>query len=380
MIGQSRAGTATPPQNADGIEAGPAPQSILNALTSPLFVVDGENCFSYANLAAEQFFAASVTVLRQRRLDDLLRADSPLFDLLERVRSRGHSITEYGLVLESPKVGSHRVSVNGVPLLDTPGSVVLSFDLTSIAERIENQLTHRGAARSVTGMAAVLAHEIKNPLSGIRGAAQLLQRDAAPGEMDLTRLICQEADRIVALVDHMEVFADERPLERAAVNIHEILEYVRKLAQSGFARNHRFEEDYDPSLPLVHGNRDLLIQAVLNLVKNAAESAPAEGGEIALSTRYRQGLRLALPGTKARVELPLVISVRDNGPGIPEELQRNLFDPFVSTKYSGKGLGLAVVAKAIGDHGGVVEFESAPRRTIFRLALPMAPADAATVS
>jgi two-component system, NtrC family, nitrogen regulation sensor histidine kinase GlnL len=246
----------------------------------------------------------------------------------------------------------------------------------SIADKIDRQLTHRNAARSVTAMAAMLAHEVKNPLSGIRGAAQLLEENATPPDRELTRLICDEADRICALVDRMEVFSDRRPLERGPVNIHEVLGRVRLVAQNGFARHVRFVEDYDPSLPPVHGNRDLLIQTFLNLVKNAAEAAPHRGGEIQLATAYQHGVRLAVAGSDERVHLPLVVSIIDNGDGVPEDLRAHLFDPFVTTKHHGTGLGLALVAKVVGDHGGVIEFDSQPRRTVFRICLPMAPRDA----
>jgi two-component system nitrogen regulation sensor histidine kinase GlnL len=222
-------------------------------------------------------------------------------------------------------------------------------------------------------MASMLAHEVKNPLSGIRGAAQLLEQDADPAGRELTQLICDETDRIVALVDRMEAFSDHRPLEREAVNIHEVLDRVRKIAQSGFARHVRIGEEYDPSLPPVHGNYDLLVQVFLNLIKNAAEAAPANGGEIAVATAYRHGLRLAGPGSDTRVNLPLMVSVTDNGPGIPDDLKPHLFDPFVTTKRNGTGLGLALVAKVIGDHGGVIEFDSQPRRTVFRVFLPVVP-------
>jgi len=241
-----------------------------------------------------------------------------------------------------------------------------------MAEKIDRQLTHRNAARSVTAMAAMLAHEVKNPLSGIRGAAQLLEPGVAPADRELTKLICDEADRIVALVDRMEMFADGRPLQRQPVNIHEVLEHVRRLALAGFAKKIRIVERYDPSLPPVLGNRNLLVQALLNLLKNAAEAVPSVGGEIVLTTRYQQGVRLAVKGSGARVDLPLMIVIQDNGPGIPEDLRSHLFDPFVTTKPNGKGLGLALVAKTIGDHGGVIEFDSEPGRTLFRLLLPMA--------
>jgi two-component system nitrogen regulation sensor histidine kinase GlnL len=177
----------------------------------------------------------------------------------------------------------------------------------------------------------------------------------------------------------MEVFSDERPIDRAAINIHAVLEHVKRLAQSGFARHIKFIESYDPSLPPVFGNRDQLVQVFLNLMKNAAESIgeSANDGEINLSTAFRPGVRLQLPGSKTRVSLPLEFCVRDNGPGVPEDLMLHLFDPFVTTKPSGSGLGLALVAKIVGDHGGIIECESQPRHTVFRVLMPMFTGDGA---
>jgi two-component system nitrogen regulation sensor histidine kinase GlnL len=352
------------------------PATILAALPDPVFLVDKGNFILWINSAGESFVGASALTLRGSNLQDLLPLDSPLFSLINTVRDSGASISEYSVPIDTPRLGAHVMTIQVAPLVEQPDQLVILLHERSIAHKIDRQLTHRNAARSVTAMSGILAHEVKNPLSGIRGAAQLLEQNATPADRELTRLICDEADRIVALIDRMEVFSDSRPIERTPVNIHEVLERVRKVAQSGFARNFRFTEDYDPSLPLVLGNRDMLVQVFLNLVKNAAEAAPASDGEIGLSTSYQHGVRLAVAGSDKRMHLPLLITVSDNGEGIPEDLRAHLFDPFVTTKRNGTGLGLALVAKVIGDHGGVIEFESQPRRTAFRTFLPMAPAGA----
>ncbi len=361
----------SPPPVFAAADGGMESSAVLGALPLPIFVVGADDRFLYLNAAAESFFAGSTATLIDRSLEDWLPSDSPLFLLLEQVRRRGHSLSEFGVSLEGPRIGSHFVTLDAALLPDRPGAVVVSLQERSIAQKIDRQLTHRNAARSVTAMAAMLAHEVKNPLSGIRGAAQLLELNQDGQDRELTRLICDETDRIVQLVDSMEMFADSRPPEHEAVNIHEVLEHVRSLAANGVAHGVKFLERYDPSLPAVRGNRNLLIQAFFNLVKNAAEATPKVGGVICLTTRYCQGVRLALPGAGEKLCLPLMVTVEDNGPGVPEDLQTHLFDPFVSTKPNGKGLGLALVAKIVDDHGGVIELDSEPGRTRFMLYLPL---------
>src|SRR6204780_776544 len=349
-----------------------AADAVLNALPHPVIVVSSDGKVVDANVAAESFFEVSAPLLRRHLMRDLVPFGSPLLTLIDQVRRRGAAVNEYKVDLGTPRnPGDRLVDLYVAPLPEQPDHVVVMLQERTIADKMDRQLTHRSAARSVIALAAMLAHEIKNPLSGIRGAAQLLEQSADDDDRTLTRLICDEADRIVKLVDRMEVFTDERPIEREPINIHVVLDHVKRLVQSGFGRQIKFIEEYDPSLPPVFANRDQLVQVFLNLIKNAAESiGDNAGGEIALSTAFRPGVRLSLPGANARISLPLEFCVRDNGPGVPDELMPHLFDPFVTTKPSGSGLGLALVAKIVGDHGGIIECESQPRRTIFRILMP----------
>jgi len=347
---------------------------LLAALPHPILVLASDNRIVYANAAAEVFFSTGIVVLKRMRLDEVVAFGCPLMALIDQVRRSGSTVNEYGVEATTPKFSTPKlVDVYGGPLPDQSDLIVLMLQQRNMALMIERQLTHRAAARSVSGLAAVLAHEIKNPLSGIRGAAQLLEQEVSDQDRSLTQLICSETDRIRNLVDRMEVFGDERPLTMEPVNIHDVLDHVRRLCESGVGRGIRYLEDYDPSLPPVPGNRDKLVQAFLNLMKNAAEAIGDNKNHrrIVMQTSFRPGVRLSVPGSGKRIGLPLMIQIEDNGSGIPEHLKSNLFDPFVTTKRTGTGLGLALVAKIIGDHGGIVEFDSDPERTIFRVLLPM---------
>lgn len=346
--------------------------SVLNAIQNPVVMVDEGGFIAFANWEAEAFFGASAAHLSRYRISTFIPFGSPLLALVDQVRERKAPVNEYRVDLSSPRLGQDKlVDIYVAPVIAEPGSVVVVFQERSMADKIDRQLTHRAAARSVTGLASMLAHEIKNPLSGIRGAAQLLEQSVIDDDRALTRLICDETDRIVSLVDRMEVFSDERPVDRVPVNIHSVLDHVKAVAKAGFARNIRMTENYDPSLPAVYANRDQLVQVFLNLVKNAAEAVgDRSDGEIILTTAYRPGIRLSVAGTREKISLPLEFCVIDNGPGVPTDLLPHLFDPFITTKTNGSGLGLALVAKIIGDHGGIIECDSQNNRTIFRVLMP----------
>ncbi len=343
---------------------------ILNSLPDSIVAVDKDNHIISVNNAAEQLFSSGARMLLSRRLEQLVPHDSPMVAIVNQSRQNKTIISEYDITLASPKHSGKRVDIHVSPLVDGNGEMVIQLQERSIAQKISQQLSHRGAARSVAGMASVLAHEIKNPLSGIRGSAQLLEQEISEDDRDLTRLIVQETDRICALVDRMEVFSNNKPIVPEDINIHLVLEHVRRLAQNGFGQHVKFREIYGPSIPSARGDKGQLIQVFLNLIKNAVEATAQSGGEVTLTTAYRHGVRVAVPGSTERMHLPLEICVIDNGSGISDDLKPHLFDPFVTTKSYGTGLGLALVAKIIGDHGGIIECDTTQENTIFRVLLP----------
>jgi len=345
---------------------------ILDSLPGAIIIVGSESTIEYVNSAAENTFRSSASYMLGKSLPSLLPYGSPIPELVTRAISTNSPVNEYRLDISSPKTGEGKiVDAHVTPMAQNADKVLITFRERSMAERINRQLTHRGAARSVTGLAAMLAHEIKNPLSGIRGAAQLLETVVPDQDRELAKLIRDETDRIVKIVDRMEIFSDQTPIEREPVNMHSVLGRVRQLAENGFAQHVEFNERYDPSLPFVSGSTDQLIQVFLNLAKNASEAvANQRKRQITFTSAYRPGIRFVRPGSEESAALPLEFCVTDTGPGIPDELQAHIFEPFVTSRINGNGLGLALVAKVIGQHGGIVECDSQKKGTTFRIMLP----------
>ncbi|MEM7618874.1 MAG: ATP-binding protein [Pseudomonadota bacterium] len=349
-------------------------ERVLNALPNPVMLIKLDNTIVFANTATETFFQSSCNILSRQKITEVVAFDSPLIALIDQVRRTGLSINEQKVDIKTPFMKyNHLTDIFCGVLPEDPSLMMVLLRERSMSQMIERHLTHKVAARSVSGMAAVLAHEIKNPLSGIRGAVQLLESSIAPEERSLTKLIYTEIDRICTLVDKMEVFGDRRAQNFAPVNIHDVLDHVRQLAVNGFARHIEIREHYDPSLPSVPGCRDQLIQVFLNLIKNAAEAIGLErqDGVIILTTAFRPGVRLSVPGLPHKVSLPMEILIEDNGTGICESLKPHLFEPFMTSKKTSAGLGLALVAKIIDDHGGVIECDTSTAHTVFRVLMPI---------
>jgi two-component system, NtrC family, nitrogen regulation sensor histidine kinase GlnL len=355
--------------------AGESPdyEALWQALPSPAVLLDRDGRVRALNGAAEDFLAMSRRGLSGRELARLAGGDSRLADLVARAAAGGIALAEYGVELAWPDAPPRVVDLVAQPVEGTDGGLLVMIHPRANAERMGRALTSRDAARSVVGMSAMLAHEIKNPLAGISGAAQLLAMNASDEDRELAELIREEAERIGALVAGFEAFGDVTLARRVPVNVHDVLDRAAKSAKAGFGSHLRFVEEYDPSLPSTVGDPDQLMQVMLNLLKNAAEATPPVGGLILLRTAYRAGVKVRTGrGTES---LPLQVAISDNGAGVPEELKPHIFEPFVTSKAKGSGLGLALVSKVIADHGGVISCESTPGFTTFRMLLPVASAE-----
>ncbi len=344
---------------------------IWTSLPLPTILIAADDTITDVNPAAEGFLNASAKTVTGVPVWDLIAVDDPLEVAFARARA-----SQTPLFVNDVDVGSgHRAPLQCglqiAPLAGSDGEMIMMISPRELAGRMTQNNSVKSAARSAIGMAEMLAHEIKNPLAGITGAAQLLSMNLNADDLELTDLIVAESRRIVKLLEQVEQFGNLMPPQKQAVNLHDVLDRARRSALLGFGAQMKIIEDYDPSLPLALGDKDQLLQVVLNLLKNAAEAAGKTGGTIRLHSYFEHSFRLRRADGTGQ-SLPLQIEVIDDGPGLPEHIKGEVFEPFVSGRENGTGLGLALVSKIISEHGGWISVTSVPGHTNFRISLPRA--------
>ena len=344
-------------------------ENLWAAYPYPTFLINDQNKIDDANGAAEVFWSNSTKNLIGSSIATFIGENKFMTSAVNQARNESISISIYDVEILLPNKESHIIDVIAVPVNNLNNRILLIFNPHGMSKKMNKSLSYKSAARSVTGMAETLAHEIKNPLTGISGAAQLLFSNVGLEEKEWLDIILKEANRIKTLVDKFQIFGDIRPVKQDAINIHDILSQAKRAADVGYAANIKIIEDYDPSLPAVRGDRELLLQVIQNLLKNAAEAVPESGGKIIISTSFRQGIRISV-GKKAAESLPLQVCIIDNGPGVPEQIKDEIFEPFVSSKINGTGLGLSLVSKIVSDLGGVIEYSRLEQKSLFTLSLP----------
>ncbi|WP_372604643.1 nitrogen regulation protein NR(II) [Actibacterium sp.] len=347
---------------------------VWSALPVPSFILDRNNRIERMNPAAEQFLNTSTKALKGALVWERMSIAALLDEAFDRVRVNQSELVINDVEVSAPSRPPIQCNIQMAPLRESEGTILMLISPRDIAERLGRAQSSKSAAKSAIGMAEMLAHEIKNPLAGITGAAQLLSMSLSADDQELTDLIVEESRRIVKLLEQVEQFGNLRPPELKPLNIHDILDRARTSAAVGFAVNLRVVSEYDPSLPQTMADGDQLLQVFLNLLKNAAEAIRGTGqaGTIRIRTFYDQSLRRRRKdGTGQPV--PLQIEIIDDGPGLPAEIASEIFEPFVSGRENGTGLGLALVSKIISDHDGLIAVDSVPGRTVFRISLPVAP-------
>ena len=345
-------------------------ESLWGAIPYPIFLISADDTILDANTAAESYCLNSVKKIKLKATRSYFGDNSIVHNAINQARETLVSVSIFDANIFWPSKMSSTHDVVATPINNSGENILLMFHPHGMSKKMDRSLSHRSAARSVTGMASMLAHEIRNPLAGISGAAQLLMANISSEDKELLEIIYTETKRIQILVDRFEVFGDNRPLNHVPVNLHNILSQAKKIASVGFAKDVKISEIYDPSLPCAKGDPDLLLQVVQNLLKNAAEAVPLSNGKIVIETAFRQGIKINL-GSSTKESLPLQISIIDNGLGVPEQIKDDIFDPFVTSKSTGSGLGLSLISKIISDHGGVIEYSRIQNRTIFSVLLPV---------
>ncbi|WP_281982102.1 two-component system sensor histidine kinase NtrB [Thalassorhabdomicrobium marinisediminis] len=346
-------------------------KTLWASLPVPALLLDPGAIIAESNPAAQSFFNLSSRALGGARLWDMIEVDAPLNAAYGRAEAQRSALFVNDVTLGGLAQADLQCAIQASPLQDSADQMLMLFTPRDMATRLIPSARSQRAARSAIGMAEMLAHEIKNPLAGITGAAQLLAMSLPPEDREMTDLIVAESRRIVTLLDRVEQFGNLTPPALRPVNIHDVLDRARQSASVGVAAHMTIRDRFDPSLPDALADPDQLLQVILNLLANAAE-AGAKGGTITLQTSYEPSLRLH-DGDKPAARVPLQIDVIDDGPGLPPDIAGDIFDPFVSGRENGTGLGLALVSKLISGMGGMVTVTSAPGQTRFRLSLAVAP-------
>lgn len=334
-------------------------------------VIDEKDYIAQANPAAEALINCSASALVNKPAANLPFPGMDILSLLKRVRHGNSSISLYDAKLHISDRAPIFANIQLVPIAGNSQQLLMCIQSRELEVRLRRGGKFSSAAKSVVGLGEMLAHEVKNPLAAITGAAQLLTMSVPKKDAELTNLIVEEARRILGLVGQVEQFGDMSRPEFTSLNIHNILERARHVAEVGFAAGTRIETDFDPSLPPVRGNRDQMLQVFLNILHNAADAVPSEGGRIRIRTLFDQYIRVLQEDGNHRA-VPIQVEVIDNGPGIPEDIAQDLFDPFVSGRKYGTGLGLALVSTIVKEHGGWISVTSDEENTVFRVSLPLA--------
>ncbi|MCV6593093.1 MAG: ATP-binding protein [Silicimonas sp.] len=346
---------------------------IWQSLPIPAVLFDAEDRIVAVNPVAEGFLNASNKQVAGAPVFDIFVIDAPVDEQAARVREQSTPLFMNNVDVGTGQSAPINCNVQMAEVSEMPGHLLMIFEPRVLADRLGRSMSMKSAAKSAIGMSEMLAHEIKNPLAGITGAAQLLSMNLEAEDRELTDLIVSETRRILALLEQVEQFGNLRPPACAPVNIHDLLDRALKSAAVGFAAHMKLVEQYDPSLPPTFVDADQMLQVLLNLLKNAAEASGGTPGTITVRSFYDLSLRLRRKDGSAA--LPLNIEIIDDGPGLPPEIEADLFEPFVSGRENGTGLGLALVSKIISDHNGWVSVDSVPGRTVFRISLPVAPKD-----
>ena len=347
--------------------------SILNELRTPVFLVNKNNDVVYINSIGEEFFGHSANLIIGFSIYNLIPEDSPVSILLKRVRKSKQGLTEESLDFSNINFPNRKVRAHIVPLSFDSNQIIFQLSELTVSEMFQSQRINSKISKSFSSMVDMLMHELKNPLAGIKGASQLIESDLNSDKnvKELTSLINIESDRIVSLLNRMEQINNNDVIkDQEFLNVHEILNHCKRVAQNSFGSNIKYIESFDPSLPHIFANKDILIQIFLNLLKNACEAA-SNTSKIKIKTSFNSDKKISFSHEEIPSSLPLQIEIIDYGTGITKSLLPNIFDPFISSKKEGKGLGLSIVASGLNDMGAVIDVMSSPGLTNFIINFPL---------